>query len=133
MWECEWNALKNSLENTKEIEEKAKQQNIIVRDALFGGRTEGFKSYIKCNEHQKIFYFDVVSLYPTVNALDSYAIGFKKYIDITVDDILNETFIGLVKCDVKPPADLKIPVLLDRGNGKLLFHLYPMYEKHGLL
>ena len=77
MWECEWNALKNNLPNKQELETKASQQHINIRDALYGCRTEAFKSYIKCNENQKIFYFDVCSLYPTVNALDDYAVGFK--------------------------------------------------------
>ena len=63
---------------------------------MFGGRTEAFKSHAKCSKHQKICYLDVVSLYPAVNALDDYAVGFRKYVDITVDDILNDKFIGLV-------------------------------------
>ena len=129
MWECEWNNIKNNLPNKKELETKASKQHIRIRDALCGGRTEAFKSYIKCNKHQKIFYLDVCSLYPTVNALDDYAVGFKKYVDITIDDILSDKFIGLVKCDVIPPKDLYVPVLPDNTNGKLLFHLNPMYEK----
>ena len=67
---------------------------------------------VKCTDRQNIFYFDVVSLYPTVNALDDYAIGFRKYVDIASDDILNNNFIGLVKCDITPPTDLYIPVYL---------------------
>ena len=97
MWECEWNKLKKNLENKKEIEEHARQQNINIRDALFGGRTEGFKNHVQCNDHQKIFYFDVVSLYPTVNALDDYAVGFGKYVKIIPDDIFNDIFLVLLK------------------------------------
>ena len=70
-----------------------------------GGRTEAFKSYCKCIQHQQIFYLDVCSLYPAVNALDDYAVGYKKYVDITrtlVQDILNDKFIGIVKCDIRP-------------------------------
>ena len=129
MWECEWNTLKNTLSNKAEIEDKAQKQNIRTRDALCGGRTEAFKSYVKCNKHQKIFYLDVCSLYPTVNALDDYAVGFKKYVDITAEDILSDNFIGLVKCDIEPPKNLYVPVLPDNSNGKLLFHLNPMKEK----
>ena len=51
-------------------------QNINIREALFGGRTEGFKKHVKCDENQVIYSFDVTSLYPTVNALDDYAVGF---------------------------------------------------------
>ena len=94
MWECEWNEIKKNLPNKKELEEAARQANIKPRDALFGGRTEGFKSYVKCNKHQKMFYLDVCSLYPTVNALDDYAVGFRQYVNITVDDIKSNKFIG---------------------------------------
>ena len=34
-----------------------------------------------------------------------------------------------MKCDIKPPKDLHIPVLPDNSDGKLLFHLEDMYEK----
>ncbi len=130
IWECEWNKIKNNLPNKKELEINAKQQNINVRDALFGGRTEGFKSYYKCKENEKIFYYDIVSLYPTVNALDDYAIGFSKYVNnLKADDILNGKFFGLAKVDITPPKKLYIPVLPDNSNGKLLFHLNEMKEK----
>ena len=68
---------------------------------MFGGRTECFKRY-------------VVSLYPTVSALDDYAVGFRRYVDVTVTDTLNDNFIGLIKCDVIPPDNLYIPVLPDK-------------------
>ena len=44
MWECEWNEIKKSLPNKKELEEASRQANINPRDALFGVRTEGLKS-----------------------------------------------------------------------------------------
>ena len=129
MWECEWNKIKNNLDNKSEIEENAKHQNINIRDSLFGGRTEGFKSYHKCNKDEKIFYYDIVSLYPSVNALDNYAVGFSKYVNITSDDILKDKFFGVVKCDVIPPKKLYIPILPDNSDGKLLFHLNEMKNK----
>jgi len=88
MWECEWSNIKKSLPDKNAIEEKAKKQNIITRDALFGGRTECFKRYVKCKDKQKIFYYDVVSLYPTVNALDDYAVGFRRYTEMSVNNII---------------------------------------------
>ena len=129
MWECDWHKIKANLPNKKWLEEVAKDSNINIRDALFGGRTEVFKRYFKCTKNQKIYYFDVVSLYPTVNALDSYAVGFKKYVSITVDDIKTGKFFGLAKVDVEPPTNLYVPVLPDNSNGKLLFHLNPMTMK----
>ena len=81
MWECEWCDIKSKLEERGQLDESAKNQNINIRDALSGGRTEGFKSYVKCNEHQSGGYRDVVSLYPTVNALDDYAVGYGEYVN----------------------------------------------------
>ena len=42
LYECEWNEIKRTLLNKQELDEDARQQNINVRDALFGGRAEGF-------------------------------------------------------------------------------------------
>ena len=126
MWECEWLAIKKNLVNKIDIEKAAKAQNINIRDALFGGRTECFKSYHECVGKQVINYDDVTSLYPTVNALDDYPVGFKKYVTITPKDILSGKFFGLVKVDVTPPKDLYVPVLPQSVDGKLLFHLNDM-------
>ena len=120
---------KTTLPNKEELEIDATQQNINITDGLFGGRTEGFKRYYKCKEGEEIHYPDIVSLYPTVNALDPYAVGFGNYKTITSEDILNDNFFGIVKCDVIPPKDLYLPVLPDNSNGKLSFHLNPMYNK----
>ena len=59
IWECQWLEMKRNLSNRGEIEDAAKAQNIKVRDALFGGRCETFKRYVKCIGKQKYF-FDVV-------------------------------------------------------------------------
>ncbi len=74
-------------------------------------------------------YYDVVSEYPTVNALDDYAVGFKKHVEITPEDIVNDKLFGVVKCDINPPKDLYVPVLPDNSTGKLLFHLNPICDK----
>ena len=82
IWGCEWTEIKSKLENKKEIEQQAINQNINIREALFGGRTEGFKKHVKCDENQVIYSLDVTSLYPTVNALDDYAVGFKNMLKL---------------------------------------------------
>ena len=54
-----------------------------------GGRTEVIKKYHKCVGRQQIHYIDITSEYPTVNAVDPYAVGFKRYrASTTVDDTL---------------------------------------------
>eukprot|EP00972_Heterocapsa_arctica_P028382 4172728-Heterocapsa_arctica.AAC.1 len=72
---------------------------------------------MKCETaEQHIHVFDVTSLYPAVNALDEYAVGFKKYVITTPEQILSGQFIGLVKCDFVPPTSLHVPVLPDRKD-----------------
>ena len=49
--------------------------------------------------------------------------------NIQPHDILDDRFIGLVKCDVVPPTNVYKPVLHDNADGaKLLFHLKPLDE-----
>jgi hypothetical protein len=50
---------------------------------------KALKSISNALEKQQLFYFDVVSLYPTVNALDYYPIGFGRYVKTTPEDILS--------------------------------------------
>ena len=118
-----------NLDNKKELEEKARQQTIKPRDALFGGRTEGFKAYHKCVGREQMHYRDVVRLCPTVNAMDDYATGFGSNVDITTEQIVSGEFIGMVKLDITPPPDLRIPALPEAVDGKLLFHLRPLKEE----
>lgn len=129
MWECEWNESKKTLPEINELEKDARQQNIEIRDALFGGRTEGFKRDHKCNDDEETFYYDVVSLYPTVNVLNNYAVGYSDYRKVTPNDIINDKFFGIVKCVVFPSKQLLTPVLPDNSKGKLLFDLNPLYDK----
>ena len=78
----------------------------------------------------KIYAFDIVSLYPIVNALDDYAVGFGRYTnDLTINHIINYELIGIVKVDIEPPKDLRVPVLPERKDGKSLSDLTNKFEK----
>ena len=131
IWECEWTDTKKYLPSKMKIEQQARDQSIYVRDALLGGRTKAFKSHYTCNEHEHVYYYDVVSLYPTVNALDDYAVGFKKYVNIHVDYIANGSFFGVAKADIIPPQGLCVPVLPDNSDGKLCCILTPCMVRPG--
>ena len=50
MWECEWTNIKDKLSNKTDLEIQARHQHINPREAFFGGRTEGFKTYDKCSD-----------------------------------------------------------------------------------
>ena len=52
IWGCEWEDIQKTLLNKSELEKLAKSTTINLIDALFGGRTEGFTKYVKCNENQ---------------------------------------------------------------------------------
>ena len=71
--------------------------------------------------------YDVVSLYPTVNAIDDYAVGFNRYVNnLKVEDITSGKFFGLVKVDITPHKDLYVHILPQRAENKLLFRLNDM-------
>lgn len=57
-----------------------------------------------------------------MNALGDYSLGYRKHINVTIDDMRENTVIGLVKCEVIPNISLNIPLLPESGNGKLLCH-----------
>jgi len=82
----------------------------FVRNGYFGGRTEIFKPlFLAKNEKEKIFCFDVNSLYPTVMARNSFPNKFKKWA-MTWEDFNKEEF-GYWKCEVEVPEDCYFPVL----------------------
>lgn len=81
---------------------------IKTRGAANGGRTEVFRTYERCRNHENMFYFDVVRLYPSIHALDKYAIGFCQSTNAIVDGKIKR----VAKCVVAP-------VLPDDITGKL--------------
>lgn len=117
---------------------------INPRDAFFGGRTETFKliypyendskssGVLSASCNTKIYYKDVVSLYPTVMFYDYFPVGHPEIVeDIKYPVSLNENMewfnqlFGFVKCKVTPPKDLYIPVLphICKDTEKLTFDL----------
>lgn len=85
--------------------------------------------YHKAKGSEEMYYFDVVSLYPTVMALADDATDFATYVDVKEEEILSGSFIGLVKADITPPGNPLIPVLPEVKDSKLMFDLAPKKEK----
>ena len=56
-----------------------------------------------------------------MNALDYYAVGFNRYVNITAQAILEGKFFGVARVDITPPKDLYIPVLPDNSDKKYYF------------
>ena len=86
------------------------------RVALYGGRTEAVKLHHECNIDEKIFYYDINSLYPFVQKSCLYPIG---HPTIHTENV--ENYFGLIYCRILPPKHLFYPVLPSRINGKLVF------------
>ena len=105
---------------------------ITPRDALHGGHTEVFRE--ACDVYERdatIEYLDIVSLYPTVNAMDLYPTGKKNvYTGKTLEfdfprepnesnlqyiyRIINGGFCGFIKIDIGLDQTAHIPVLPQR-------------------
>lgn len=69
------------------LERLASLHAIRTREALKGGRFEVFQLYRTCGKDEQTFYLVVVSLCPTVSALDEYAVGYRRHINAIVEDI----------------------------------------------
>jgi hypothetical protein len=125
---CNW--LLHKLDNQVPVTEIG---SFNLRDAFFGGRTEPFKLYAR----GKIGYFDYTSLYPsiqfgrvrgiTAETQDEwvefeYPVGHPTMIKTDFDYSL-ESYFGIVKCRVLPPAGLYLPLLPNKSSGKLIFDL----------
>ncbi|MEO5351477.1 MAG: DNA polymerase, partial [Magnetococcus sp. YQC-3] len=95
------------------------------RDAFKGGRVETGK-LLWNNDDSKyglgLCYYDICSLYPTVNCHDFYPVSHPEMITCNFDYSLSSYF-GLVQCSVLPPRNLIHAVLPIHANGKLIFPL----------
>ena len=137
-WEDEWiyETDKFSSEIRDEIIQHVNDSFIDPRDALHGGRTEVFKTFYETKSPGEfIFGFDISSQYPAVMALDGYAVGCKKCKTYSIrqltSDLLNDKFCGLVKCDIKCPKHVYVPVLPSKEgkDSRLLFNLIDKHQQ----
>ncbi|CAO4369489.1 unnamed protein product [Caenorhabditis nigoni] len=127
-WECE---LKEEMRKDEEMrrffENCHHAYHLRPREAMYGGRTQQFRSLTKADSEHSIEYYDFCSLYPYVNMRGtSYPMGVPHRITEFSEEVSNCAplpYRGLVFCDVLPPINCPIPVLPFRCDGKLLFVL----------
>jgi len=136
-WECEVESMIQKNREMKEIMESIPDTSpyISPRDAFFGGRVAPLS--LKCDlteipgaaEHFSIYYYDIVSLYPSVNFHSSYPIGHPSAIHVENKPVEwrspnDYSWKGLLKVFVVPPREtLLIPVLPLKIGHKLTFPL----------
>ncbi|XP_055350095.1 uncharacterized protein LOC129596775 [Paramacrobiotus metropolitanus] len=120
IWEHEFDDLvKQEPDFSAFMKEITVCQPINPRDAIYGGRTNATKLFHSVKDDEKIRYFDVCSEYPYVNKHKHYPIG---HPTIILKDLgLVTDYFGIIHCKILPPADLFLPVLPYRSNGKLVF------------
>lgn len=101
-----------------------------IRDSLYGGRCEPFSLYRKVKPGERIHFFDICSLYPSVLKYGRFCVGNVKkvYRGSECQEIEGKFFEleGVIKARVLPRNDLFIPVLPIRIHNKLFFPLCAM-------
>lgn len=126
--ECKFNntlkanlPLQASLENSTYV----RHSPINVRDAVFGGLVEVFKTYYKCKDNEMILSWDMKSMYPFSMRTFSYPIGHPRILrnQNDFDQIDWDTLIGFVKCEIIPPRGIFNPVLPVKSNNRLIMGL----------
>lgn len=150
MWHSEWVKLRRTDEVAEVLEDPniramLPKQRLNKRNAFFGGRTGATSVYKKFDASKGEYgcYFDICSLYPTVNYYDPYPVGEPTiflYDELdqgwsvlepggaapipTPDPPELDALFGFVYCTVTCPTDLYHPVLPEKkSDGKLVFDL----------
>ena len=145
IWECEYIRMKNINSNLKQFllehsETIIKYMN--PRDCYMGGRTNAINLYFKAENGNVGQYKDIRSQYPFVMKTKPMPIGhpriligpkadatknsikISKYYENDIEKICVDWSInGIVYAKIYPPRNLFMPVLPDRINNKLIFHL----------
>ena len=94
------------------------------RESFFGGRTNGVRLYCEAplEEEDEIRYADINSLYPFVNKTKIYPVGHPQILIHPTDQNIDSYF-GIAKVKILPPARLYHPVLPVHISNKLMFPL----------
>ncbi|GMR55662.1 hypothetical protein PMAYCL1PPCAC_25857 [Pristionchus mayeri] len=130
VWECKIQAmLKDNEEMRKFFDGIEIVGRLKPRDALYGGRVKVFRAFLKrVTNEKKICYFDIVSMYPSVQALREYPLGQPEVKTAGFEPITGTKlpYRGLIKLRILPPRNLSTAVLhvhVDSGLLPSLFHL----------
>nr|XP_054606501.1 uncharacterized protein LOC129166910 [Nothobranchius furzeri] len=124
IWEHDWQEMVKTDPDVKQFVSRfdPPPAPLLPREALYGGRTCPVRLRHSAQSGEKIHYVDFTSLYPYVNATQTYPIGHPK---IHVKNFRDPShYFGLIKAVVLPPRKLFFPVLpFKTSKGKLVFTL----------
>lgn len=125
MWECDFEEQKKTNPALQEFLATFELvEPLNPRDSFFGGRTNGVRLYCEAplEEEDEIRYADINSLYPYVNKTKTYPVGHPEILVHPTDQNIDSYF-GIAKVKILPPANLYHPVLPVRIADKLMFPL----------
>ena len=121
----------NMLKHDKEFREfisnldLEKHKYIDPRKALYGGRTECFRTHYTCGENESIEYVDSRSMYPRVLRDSKFPKGHPVLKHCLIDKDMGEVadYFGIAKVRILPPRQLYLPLLPYRSkkSNKLTF------------
>lgn len=103
-----------------------------LRSGLRGGRVENYKYHVEAKPGEKIGIYDVVSLFPFVQATAEFPYGHPLIcLGIEIEEhfsdmpkaIAEKAFFGVVHCELFPPPSATFPAIPSTVNGRLYFHL----------
>ncbi|EFP06186.1 hypothetical protein CRE_07890 [Caenorhabditis remanei] len=126
VWECEiYKEMEQDREMQKFFELNKYDQRLKPREALYGGRTQAFRSMAAAIEDILLNYYDFNSLYPYLNAGGT---AYPRGNPIVVDKDFPNTdeplkLKGIVFCDVLPTQDAAMGYLPQKIMKKLMFVL----------
>ena len=112
MWECSWNALKDSNQDLANyLALRDLQVPLEPQESFYGGRTNAIRLYAQVEEDgEEIRYDDYTSLYLWANKYGEYPVGHPIFLyEPDTTDI--SLYFRLAKCTVLPPQGLYHPVL----------------------
>ena len=124
MWECDFQEQKKTDPALQEFLGTFELvEPLNPRDSFFGGRTNGVCLYSEARfQGDEIRYADINSLYPYVNKTRTYPVGHPEILVHPTNQNLDSYF-GIAKVKILPPANLYHPVLPVRIADKLMFPL----------
>ena len=102
-----------NLENSFPTSIWKKHKYIDPRMALYGGRTECFRTHYTCGENESIEYVDSRSMYPRVLRDSKFPKGHPVLKHCLIDQDMGEVtdYFGIAKIRILPPRQLYLPLL----------------------
>ncbi|XP_033859859.3 uncharacterized protein LOC117402631 [Acipenser ruthenus] len=120
IWEHKWADMKKDPKVRAIVRKKCPEPFDPCR-ALYGGQTNAICLAYKTQPEEKIHYYALNGLYPSLYKTQTFPVGHPVVIRETIADI--KEYFGLAKATVYPPRKLLFPVLPLHIGGKLIFTL----------